>query len=82
NIIRHSKARNVKIKILGKKNHLTILLEDDGIGFYPKTNHGLGLNLVQKRVLLFDGTIDIDSQINKGTTITIIIPYPKNRIIE
>lgn len=77
NIVRHSKARIAKIKVLGKKNHLTILVEDDGIGFDPKTNHGLGLDLVQKRVLLFDGTIDVDSQINKGTTITIILPYKK-----
>ena len=82
NIVRHSKAKNSKIKVLGGGNHLTILVEDDGIGFDPKTKHGLGLDLVQKRVLLFDGTIDIDSQINKGTTITIIIPYQKNRIIE
>ena len=77
NIVRHSKARIAKIKVLGKKNHLTILVEDDGIGFDPKANHGLGLDLVQKRVLLFDGTIDVDSQINKGTTITIILPYKK-----
>ena len=82
NIVRHSKAKNSKIKVLGGGDHLTILVEDDGIGFDPKTKHGLGLDLVQKRVLLFDGTIDIDSQINKGTTITIIIPYQKNESIE
>jgi signal transduction histidine kinase len=82
NIVCHSKAKNSKIKVLGGENHLTILVKDEGIGFDPKTNHGLGLDLVQKRVLLFDGTIDIDSQINKGTTISITIPYPKNRIIE
>lgn len=82
NIVRHSKARNTKIKVLGKKNDLTILVEDDGIGFDPKTNHGFGLDLVQKRVLLFDGIIDIESQINKGTRITIILPYKKTKIIE
>ncbi|MBT5859269.1 MAG: tetratricopeptide repeat protein, partial [Flavobacteriales bacterium] len=60
NIVRHSKAKNSKIKILGGGNHLTILVEDDGIGFDPTIHHGLGLDLVQKRVLLFDGTIDID----------------------
>ncbi|MBT6809036.1 MAG: tetratricopeptide repeat protein [Flavobacteriales bacterium] len=82
NIVRHSKAKNSKIKVLGGGNHLTILVEDDGIGFDPKTKHGLGLDLVQKRVLLFDGTIDIDSQINKGTTVSIIIPYQKNGSIK
>jgi len=80
NIVRHSKAKNSKIKVLGGGDHLTILVEDDGIGFDPKTKHGLGLDLVQKRVLLFDGTIDIDSQINKGTTTTIMIPYQKMEV--
>ena len=80
NIVRHSKAKNSKIKVLGGGDHLTILVEDDGIGFDPKTKHGLGLDLVQKRVLLFDGKIDIDSQINKGTTTTIMIPYQKMEV--
>ena len=80
NIVRHSKAKNSKIKVLGGESHLTILVEDDGIGFDPKTKHGLGLDLVQKRVLLFDGEIDIDSQINKGTTTTIMIPYQKMEV--
>jgi len=80
NIGRHSKARNVKIKVLGKKNNLSILVEDDGIGFDQKTNLGVGLDIVQKRVFLFDGTINIDSQINKGTTINIMLPYKKKKI--
>ena len=37
---------------------------------------GLGLSLVKKYVELMDGEIVLESQVNKGTTITIMFPKP------
>ena len=81
NAIVHSKAKNVTIHVVGHKDHLSSLVEDDGIGFdKEKQTDGIGLQLTKKRVLLFDGEIEIDSQKGKGTTITIDIPYENIKI--
>ena len=79
NTIVHSKAKNVNAHVVGHKDHLSLLIEDDGIGFdKDKESNGIGLQLAKKRVLLFDG--EIDSQKEKGTTITIDIPYKNTKI--
>ena len=76
NIIRHSKAKNASLQVVGHEDHLTIIAEDDGVGFNPNnTNGGLGLKLIEKRALLFDGKVAIDSTASKGTTIIIDLPY-------
>jgi signal transduction histidine kinase len=76
NIIIHSKAKNASLQIIGHENHLTIIVEDDGVGFNPNNkNGGLGLNLIEKRALLFDGKVEIDSKKGSGSTIIIDLPY-------
>ena len=63
NIIKHSKAKNASLQVIGHEDHLTIIVEDDGVGFNPnKSNGGLGLSLIEKRALLFDGKVEIDSK--------------------
>ena len=81
NTIVHSKAKHVNIHAVGHKDHLSLLVEDDGIGFNTDTQtDGIGLQISKKRVLLFDGEIEIDSKKEKGTTITIDIPYKNTKI--
>jgi len=87
NAVIHSKGKHVNIHVVGHKDHLSLLVEDDGIGFNPdKQTDGIGLQLIKKRVLLFDGEIEIDSPIEidsqkrKGTTIIIDIPYKNIKI--
>ena len=81
NISAHSKAKNVNIHVVGHQDHLALLVEDDGIGFDKEEGGGgIGLLLVNKRVLLFDGEIEIDSEKGKGTTIVIEIPYKNTKI--
>ena len=56
NIIKHSKAKNASLQVIGHEDHLTIIVEDDGVGFNPNnTNAGVGLDIIEKRALLFDG---------------------------
>ena len=76
NIITHSKAKNASLQVIGHEDHLTIIVEDDGVGFKPNnTNGGLGLNLIEKRALLFDGKVEIDSKAGSGSTIIVDLPY-------
>jgi len=77
NIRKHAKATQVTIQLIHHENELTILVEDDGIGFkYAEQleNGGLGLKNINSRVQYLDGTIDWDSEINRGTTVTVRIP--------
>ena len=76
NIITHSKAKNASLQVIGHEDHLTIIVEDDGVGFNPnKSNGGVGLSLIEKRALLFDGKVEIDSKEGSGSTIIIDLPY-------
>jgi two-component system, NarL family, sensor kinase len=76
NIITHSKAKNASLQVIGHEDYLTIIVEDDGVGFNPnKSNGGVGLSLIEKRALLFDGKVEIDSSKGSGSTIIIDLPY-------
>ena len=76
NIQRHARATNVNIHLTGHQNHLTIMAEDNGIGFdEKKIKKGIGLNNIKRRVTIYDGKMKIDSKKGNGTTIIIDIPY-------
>ena len=78
NIQKHSLATNVNIHLIGHQNQLTIMAEDNGIGFDEKTKkRGIGLNNIKRRVTLYDGKMKIDSKPGNGTTIIIDLPYEK-----
>jgi signal transduction histidine kinase len=76
NIIRHSQARNVCINLRKEKNTLILKVNDDGIGFKPGGAQGNGLKNFQMRSRAINGSVKIDSQINQGTEITVIIKIP------
>jgi signal transduction histidine kinase len=80
NIVKHAKAQKVSINLANDKNRfITLSIIDDGKGFdlkKPRKNkiNGNGLGNLQTRVRLLNGTIKIDSEINKGTSIFVKIP--------
>ena len=78
NIQKHAKASNINVSLIGHKDHLTIMVEDNGIGFNNNNNNntgGIGFKNIKKRTTLYDGRLEIDSTLNKGTTIIIDLPY-------
>jgi len=76
NIVKHANSTEANIQVIGHKDHLNIIVEDNGIGF-NKEKTGIGLQLINKRLLLFNGKMEIDSQKGNGTTIIIDIPWKK-----
>ena len=46
-------------------------------GFSTRSSHGLGLSFVKKVVTDSGGTIEIDSEIGKGTSIELLMPEDK-----
>jgi two-component system, NarL family, sensor kinase len=75
NILKHAGASEINIQVIGQKDHITIMIEDDGKGFDPKHNKGgRGLKNIITRSLWLKGIINIDSTPGRGTTITTEFP--------
>ncbi|TLF46349.1 sensor histidine kinase [Maribacter aurantiacus] len=78
NIIKHAKATMANIHLTNHGDLLNILVEDNGIGFDPKSikksKDGMGLKSIDKRISHLEGTFHIESEPGKGSTIIIDIP--------
>ena len=78
NIIKHAGASSITTQIL-HENWLTITIGDNGTGFDVQQStvngKGIGLQNMIHRSQLLGGSLEIDSIANKGTTVTITIPY-------
>lgn len=79
NVIKHSDARNVFLSINSFDGYMELVCKDDGKGFNFDTAinspaSGLGLKGLAERVSILNGEYKIDSEIGKGTTVSIKIP--------
>ncbi len=75
NIIRHSKANTIEIKIYVEREFFKMEISDNGIGFdESKIKKGIGLANIKRRVELFNGELQINSTINEGCNLIAIIP--------
>jgi len=77
NFRKHAQATSVMIQLLGYQGSFTLIVEDNGIGFNYEValeRGGMGLKSINSRVQFLDGTIDWDTEPERGTTITINIP--------
>ncbi|CAL2105945.1 conserved hypothetical protein [Tenacibaculum sp. 190524A02b] len=82
NIIKHSKAANAYIVLEDTGDFLSVLIEDDGVGFNyrnSKVKSGLGLNQIEARIQMMNGNIIIESAENRGTKITMSVPTIKKK---
>jgi two-component system sensor histidine kinase UhpB len=77
NVIRHSMASSVNIKLFKSLKGITMTIHDNGIGIPEekiKSNKSLGLMIMYERVRQFSGKIDISSKKGHGTKLVIFIP--------
>lgn len=75
NALKHAKAKLVSIVFEKKDNLLCLNYSDDGVGF-PKNEEtkGLGLDNLETRVQVLNGSWHINKQVSKGAEIKIRIP--------
>jgi len=75
NVARHSFANRIDIHLTYSPGEILVSIEDDGIGFTPaEQSHGIGLNSIQERADLIDGSLEIISQPGAGTKLIIRTP--------
>jgi signal transduction histidine kinase len=78
NIKKHAFASEVNIEIWEeeKTQRLTLLVDDNGKGFEPGKDEGIGWKSIRQRVQYMEGKINIDSS-HRGTTVIIEILMEK-----
>ncbi len=75
NSIRHGKSENIYVQFINHENTIMLMVEDDGVGFdLSQVSSGSGLQNIRSRVEVFEGLVEIDSSMGKGTVTTIEIP--------
>lgn len=74
NVTRHAKAKNVHIRLGQRSDALTLVINDDGKGFSPDRQKGVGLLGMEERVRHLDGTFLVTSHPGGGTMISIELP--------
>ena len=71
NAVKYSDGNEILVNIYKQNNDIKIDVTDNGKGFdIENTNFGNGLYNMKKRIEEINGTFKIDSQTNKGTTIS------------
>jgi two-component system sensor histidine kinase DegS len=79
NAFKHSQGNQLFFSMKLEGDVCAIKIKDNGIGFNPETiketkrNH-FGISVMQERVRLLDGILNIETEMGIGTTITIYIP--------
>ena len=76
NVARHSNASGVEIKVVSSGRDVVCTLQDDGVGFDPNQKHnGFGLRSMRERAGVLGGTLQIESALGSGTSLTVRIPF-------
>lgn len=78
NVIKHSKASEVKIRLEKTSGKILMEIADNGIGIDKNIEvrkDSYGLIGMRERVLILDGNISIEGDEDSGTTIKVEIPY-------
>ena len=76
NIMKHAEAKRVQIDILKIKNHVELIVTDDGKGFDETSRNkprSFGLRGIQERIKHLSGDVKITSEPGKGTQIAVCV---------
>lgn len=78
NVARHAEATRVTISLQKQGDHLLLRVSDNGRGISKKqlaANRSLGLFNMRERADFFGGEVNIRGEKNKGTRVTVHIPF-------
>jgi two-component system sensor histidine kinase UhpB len=75
NVAKHARAGHVDVVLERDAEHVSLVIEDDGVGFDPSnveaSGGGLGLIGMRERAALIGGHLEIESAQGRGTTIIV-----------
>lgn len=81
NCIKYAKAKHATLQLLADGKSVTLMLEDDGVGFglentksNPADTGGMGIKNIHDRVGFIKGTVRFESGPDNGTTCIVEVP--------
>ena len=76
NAVRHARAETIRVHVAANDGGIELTIVDDGVGFAAddRTPRGLGLRSIDERVRLVRGTVTVESQPGRGTTLVARVP--------
>src|SRR5690606_5902538 len=77
NAIKYAKSSHILVELRQEQEHLSLIVEDDGIGFdigLAKQKKGSGLQNIEARAVFLNGTLQIDSSPETGTSTVLHCP--------
>jgi len=77
NVMKHANASRLDISLIRDEENISLTIEDNGKGFdatQPEIYRGMGLNNLQSRINFLKGKVELDSQVGKGTLVSVYIP--------
>ena len=77
NIIKHAEATEVEVQLYKSKNHLIIMVEDNGKGFNineASKQKGMGISNIKSRLRSVKGEISFEKAHDSGTLAIIKVP--------
>ena len=78
NVLKHARAVHVDIALERDADHVSLIIEDDGVGFDPSnaaiSAGGVGLVGMRERAALIGADLQIESTVGRGTTVFVRVP--------
>src|SRR5688572_17100699 len=76
NVAKHARARSVNVLLEHAGHILTLIVEDDGVGFHsvPSSETTIGLAGMRERAAALGGALEIEPTPGGGTTVLVRVP--------
>ncbi|MDY6917007.1 MAG: sensor histidine kinase, partial [Chloroflexota bacterium] len=78
NVARHAHARTVTVAVSRSNDSIRVEVTDDGVGFHVSEREwktrGFGLFSIRERMTDLGGDVDVQSEPEKGTRVTLTVP--------
>ncbi len=79
NCARHAKASEACVTVRRDAEGLAVSIEDDGVGFDPRKEKGIGLLGMGERVQHLGGAMRVESSPGSGTVLFIRLPFAQDQ---
>lgn len=76
NAVKHGRAHNIEIRITKNDHHLSLLIDDDGVGFCNEADHqnGKGIQIMKHRAGIMGGILELNRTKGDMTRLRCLIP--------
>jgi two-component system, NarL family, sensor histidine kinase UhpB len=79
NVVRHARARTIRVSLRRSGDHVVLSVRDDGRGFSPSVEpptDSFGILGIRERVRFWGGHSEFRSVAGQGTTVVVRVPIP------